>query len=206
MTPYYDHAGITIYHGDCCDVLPSLEADTVVTDPPYGIYIKGGKWGKKYALQWDRETAPWLVEYVAGKTAAIWGGNHYALPPSRGWLVWHKLGAARSMSAVELCWTSLDIPAQFIALPKIGCVPNIHEGQHPTQKPVPLMRWCLSFMPDGVVLDPFMGSGTTLVAAKNLGRRAIGIELDERYCEIAAQRLQQECLPLSVDEPVRAAR
>ena len=94
------------------------------------------------------------------------------------------------MAGAELAWTNFDMPCKAIDLP-VGK----HDTGHPTQKPLALMRWCLSFVPDATtILDPFMGSGTTLVAAKLEGRRAIGIEISEKYCEIAAERLRQGVL------------
>jgi len=201
MTPYYEdtRSGITIYHGDCRDVLPRIEANILVTDPPYGHgeRWRGGTWGaaKMYrdAERWDSKTIDndWLVSTVAHFTAAIvWGGNYYALPPSRCWLAWLKSSLMPTMADFELAWTSMDRPSKRFVEDRN---PD-GKREHPTQKPLSLMSWCLSFVPDGTILDPFMGSGTTLVAAKNLGRRAIGIEIEERYCEIAARRLAQETI------------
>jgi DNA modification methylase len=197
MKPYYEHAGITIYHGDCREVLPHVTADVLVTDPPYGLADKwsGGTWATDPmyadARRWDR--APFTnIAAVIAKTphAIVWGGNYYSLPPSRCWLAWEKSARMPTMADLELAWTNLDRPA------KSWIEDRNPDGKrwHPTQKPVSLMQWCLGFVPDGVVLDPFMGSGTTLVAAKNLCRRAIGIDIEERYCEIAAKRLSQEVM------------
>lgn len=203
MRPYYDHAGITIYHGDCREVLPAVTVCSravMVTDPPYGINFAGQptKWQRRAgqkAEAWD--AAPFddigLV-LRAAPTICIWGGNYYALPPSRGWLVWIKPDAPPSMSSLELAWTNLDRNSRHI-VHSISAA-NAERVGHPTQKPRGVMTWCLSQLPTGSVLDPFMGSGTTLVAAKELGRKAIGIEIEERYCEIAARRLSQEVLPL----------
>ena len=197
MKPYYDHAGITIYHGDCREVLPHVTADVLVTDPPYGHADKwtGGTWAENPmyadARRWDREPFPDLAQVIARTSQAIvWGGNYYALPPSRCWLAWEKTQRMPTMADLELAWTNMDRPA------KSWTEDRNPDGKrwHPTQKPVSLMQWCLGFVPGGTVLDPFMGGGTTLVAAKNLGRRAIGIEIEERYCEIAAKRLSQEVM------------
>ena len=203
MTPYYSHAGITIYHGDCREILPTLpKADLVLTDPPYGIASvwKGGfghGWGnaQDQAImrnQWDHqppteETIKRVVSW--GQDAIIWGGNYFSgLPVSRGWLVWNKPERGFSLSEAELAWTSRS------AVVRVFDAPRSESGrQHPTQKPRRLMRWCLGFFPNAdIILDPFMGSGTTLVAAKQLGRKAIGIEICEAYAEIAAKRLSQE--------------
>lgn len=202
MKPYYEHAGITIYHGDCREILPRVTADALVTDPPYGLGLHlhrpgPGEWSKLYgagAPEWDMEPSAGLTEIVARyRSAIVWGGNYYALPPSRGWFVWDKLVREFSSGHCELAWSTLDQPVRAFSYSH-GQLAN--EGKlHPTQKPLPLMKWCIGFLDAGTVLDPFMGSGTTLRAAKDLGRRAIGIEIEERYCEIAAKRLSQETLP-----------
>jgi DNA modification methylase len=202
MTPYYADDFVTIYHGDCRDVGIDLDGPALVTDPPYGLNDLmdrpgDGKWQKLWsggAPSWDREAPTFLVELASSRhQAIIWGGNYFPLPPSRGWLVWDKIVREFSSGHCELAWTNLDQPVRAF---------NYSHGQlasegkyHPTQKPLPLMRWCVG-MTTGTILDPFMGSGTTLVAAKSLGRRAIGIEIEERYCEIAAQRCSQEVLGL----------
>ena len=208
IEPYYDRDGITIYCGDCCDVLPLLApVDLVLTDPPYGIASvwQGGKghgWGKADAdkevrNEWDaaapdEETLRLVLN--AAKHAVIWGGNYFDLPVSRGWLVWNKPERNFTLAEAELAWTSRDMVIRVKDLPR-----SEPSREHPTQKPLALFKWCLNFFPDAkTVLDPFMGSGTTLRAAKDLGRRAIGIELEEKYCEIAVKRLQQAVLPLEV--------
>jgi site-specific DNA-methyltransferase (adenine-specific) len=204
MKPYYEENGITIYHGDCREVLPSLPiVDLVLTDPPYGLGDKwqGGKikWPLHHGqMHWDATTSDALIIAIKhGKDAIIWGGHLYPLPQQRGWLVWDKLVRNFTSGHCELAWTTLDIPIKAF---------NYAHGQlasegkcHPTQKPLPLIVWCLEFFPDAqTILDPFMGSGTTLRAAKDLGRKAIGIEIEERYCEIAANRLRQEVLQFEV--------
>jgi site-specific DNA-methyltransferase (adenine-specific) len=199
MTPYYDEDGITIYHGDCREVLPSLTAcDVVVTDPPYGIQACGGKWGKKAELSWDAKPFDGIdLILQAASKHVIWGGNYYSLPPSRGWLVWFKRDSVPSAASVELAWTSYDMNARLID--HTIAATNAERVGHPTQKPEAVMRWTLSTIgASGVILDPFTGSGTTLAAAKRMGLKAIGIEIEERYCEIAAKRLSQRVLPLEI--------
>jgi len=209
VKPYYEQDGITIYHGDCREVMPSQDCEerfgedlVLVTDPPYG---HGKRWrGGGYfqhplyaGIQaWDAE--PFdndaLVRMINLVTeSVIWGGNYYRLPPSRCWLAWEKSSKLPTMADFELAWTSLDRPSKMWR----GDRNPDGQRQHPTQKPVMLMTWTIGFLSPGMVFDPFMGSGTTLVAAKNLGRRAIGIEIEERYCEIAAERLSQTVLDLA---------
>jgi site-specific DNA-methyltransferase (adenine-specific) len=202
VRPYYTHAGITIYHADCRDVLPSLDpVDCVLTDLPYGIASKGGKWeqqGKadketRQALKvWDSRPIDYVDQIVAmGRTAIVWGGNYYTLPPSRGWLVWRKPDRV----ACEFAWTNIDMNARIFDW-SIAAT-NAERVGHQAQKPIAVMTWCLSFAAEArTILDPFMGSGTTLVVAKRNGMHAIGIEINERYCEIAAERLRQDVLPL----------
>ncbi|MEK9896933.1 MAG: site-specific DNA-methyltransferase [Burkholderiaceae bacterium] len=124
----------------------------------------------------------------------ILGGCHLALPPTVGYLVWDKQIDGLNFGEVEYCWTNQRFAPRVFRYRAVG----VDGGKvHPTQKPEALMLWCLSRFADaGVVLDPFMGSGTTLVAAKRLGRKAIGIEREEKYCEIAAKRLAQGALDL----------
>ena len=212
VKPYYEHAGITIYHGNCLEILPGLKADVVVTDPPYGVAERTARLSAgrgKLAVCNDFpaifgddapfDPRPWLTW-----PCVLWGANHYAgrLPNSPSWLVWDKReGQGQNDNAdCELAWTNLGGPARLFAHYWNGMLRASERDQprlHPTQKPVALMRWCLLHgnMPAGTILDPFMGSGTTLRAAKDLGRKAIGIEIEERYCEIAAKRLAQEVLP-----------
>jgi site-specific DNA-methyltransferase (adenine-specific) len=200
MKPYYEQDGITIYHGDCREVLPNCDiADVVLTDPPYGIFDCGGKWGRKHDLQWDRVVFDSIdVVLAAGRNQVIWGGNYYALPPSRGWLVWFKRDSVPSAASVELAWTSYDMNSRIID--QTIAATNAERVGHPTQKPLRVMAWSLSFSVGArTVIDPFMGSGTTLRAAKDAGLCAVGIEIEERYCEIAAKRLSQGVLNLEAE-------
>jgi DNA modification methylase len=125
------------------------------------------------------------------ETSIVWGGNYYSMPASRCWLAWRKSSPMPTLADFELAWTSLDRPAKLFTEDRNPDGLRLH----PTQKPLSLMTWCLSFA-DGDVFDPFCGSGTTLEAAKLLGRNAIGIEIEPKYCEIAVKRLRQEVLPL----------
>jgi DNA modification methylase len=198
MTPYYSHAGIEIYHGDCREILPGLpRVDAVITDPPYGIGFgaKHTKWSANRGVvlgTWDAAVpdVSWLLDVA--DHIAIWGGERFQLPVRRGWLTWVKPDAAPTFASTEYAWTNRDKPARHIVF-SVGEMNQERLG-HPTQKPEAVMLWTIQQVAPHAhtILDPFMGSGTTLVAAKNLGRKAIGIEIEEKYCEIAAKRLSQE--------------
>jgi DNA modification methylase len=211
--PYYADEFVTLYHGDCRSVLPFVSGDVLCTDPPYGIgadrNLRAGKRhgaaavaSKDYGVgSWDSARPPqWLLEQAISKTssAIVWGGNYFALPSSACWLVWDKDNGTNGYADCELAWTNLSCAVRRIRYRWMGMLQE-HGGAykeervHPTQKPTEVMRWALA-LTAGSVLDPFAGSGTTLVAAKNLGRKAIGIEIEERYCEIAAKRLAQGVL------------
>ena len=210
MTPYYDRGGIKIYNCDCREILPQLpKVDLVLTDPPYGIGEHGGKARTRGDPRpnhpcggWDNERpSRETLDLVRsrGMVQMIFGGNYFAdmLPASRCWLYWRKLMGG-DFADGELIWTSLDAVVREFTKPNKG-----GNNQHPTQKPVAVMKWCLGFVPDAeTVLDPFMGSGTTLRAAKDLGRKAIGIEISQKYCDIAIKRLEQTVLPF--DRPPTA--
>jgi len=186
--------GVILYLGDCREILPTLpKVDAVVTDPPYGIgdKMQGGTWGaaEKYAdfRRWDvAPTAEGLAQLRAiAPIVVLWGGNYFDAPPARCWFVWDKQNAVRTMADVELAWTNLDRPAKRFCGP-VG----VHEWGYPTEKPLDLMKWCIQQIGDAeIILDPFMGSGTTGVAAVKLGRKFIGIEIEPKYFDIACRRI-----------------
>ena len=190
--------------GDCLKVMPLLgRFDAVVTDPPYGIRAdeaaakNKGKWGwKDYGeTQWDRERpSPAIFEAIlaCSKEQVVWGGNYFTdfLPPSMRWLMWDKGQRDFSLADFEMAWTSQQKAARAFDYPRALALKD--GKQHPTQKPVALMEWCLGFLPDAkTILDPFMGSGTTLVACQKLGRSGTGIEIDKDYFEIACRRVEE---------------
>jgi site-specific DNA-methyltransferase (adenine-specific) len=214
VKPYYQDEAVTIYHGDAREILPQMpRADLVLTDPPYGIgerWAKSAMVGKNGASRlwgkgetWDDqvpEAELIAAAIAAGDKAIVWGGNYFGLPPGRCWLVWDKIQTFTGADA-ELAWTNLDAPVRVFRMSRVEAYGANAEcfKEHPTEKPGPLMRWCLEKAGDAeLVLDPFAGSGSTLRAAKDLGRKAIGIELEERYCEIAAQRCAQDVLDLGM--------
>jgi hypothetical protein len=212
VKPYYEEAGIAIYHGDCREIVPSLGFDGLVcSDPPYGIahptdYADRGRSKaaqcRNYpAVHGDGEAFDprWLL--TVGRARILWGGNYFAhlLPPQSGWLVWDKERPDElDQATCELAWTDCVKGVRRYRHLWNGMIRAGDDHlEHPTQKPEALMRWCLGLRwtaPYDTVLDPFMGSGTTLRAAKDLGRCAIGIEIEEKYCEIAAKRLAQGVL------------
>ena len=201
IKPYYKESGITIYHGDCRNILPSLpKVDLVLTDPPYGIGFGRNhtKWSKNRGTilgTWDKKIE---VEFITvyGRSICIWGGDRFNLPISRKWLAWIKPDAPPTFSGMELAWTNIDGPSRWKSH-SISAT-NAERVAHPTQKPLKIMQWSIleTDKDAQTILNPFMGSGTTLRAAKDLGRKAIGIEIEEKYCQIAVRRLRQEVLPL----------
>jgi site-specific DNA-methyltransferase (adenine-specific) len=206
MTPRKEVIGdAELWLGDCLEILPTLpKVDAVITDPPYGIFACGGKWGRKSELQWDRSAPDISALLVAGEQIAVWGGNYFPLPPSRGWLVWFKRDSVPSAADVELAWTNRDMNARLID--QTIAATNAERVGHPTQKPLQVMRWTLSFFPEAKsILDPFMGSGTTGVAAVETRRSFIGIEREPKYFDIACRRIEQtyKQRPLFDAEPVK---
>jgi len=205
----------TLYLGDCREILPTLGAvDAVVTDPPYGLgeLWQGGtaEWplarGGAECREWDAMPSDALpLALSLAPDAIVWGGNYYALPPRRGWLIWDKIVRNFTSGHVEMAWTTIEQPTRAFSYAH-GQLAS--EGkEHPTQKPLPLMEWCLGFVPNAhTILDPFMGSGTTGVACARLGRRFIGIEIEPRYFAIACKRIEAEYRqPRMFTEPARKA-
>ena len=194
--------------GDCLEVMPGLgRVDAVVTDPPYGIGFAKGAGGNGLTPRGRLATKPIIGDRVPFDPAPflqqpciLWGANHYAsrLPHGR-WLAWNKLGMHEpfgdSFCDVEFAWQNKRAADRIFSHLWKGAMQDSEKGPtrvHPTQKPVALMEWCLGFLPDAqTILDPFMGSGTTLVACAKLGRKGIGIELDSDYFEIACRRVEE---------------
>ena len=182
----------TLYLGDMREILPSVgRVDGVLTDPPYGIGIAANPVRQKHErMDWDSaapsaETFQMLLE--CADRLIIWGGNYFPLPPSQNFLVWDKVQPENfSLAMCEIAWTNLKRPAKLFRRHVVS-----FEKEHPTQKPLELMEWCLGFMRSAeTILDPFMGSGTTGVACVKLDKRFIGIEQSERYFDIACRRIE----------------
>lgn len=212
--PFYQDEYSTIYHGDNVEIIKQLEkVDLILTDPPYGLGESKGKnktrgkiaIAKDYGDQdWDNTTASQeFMDFLVtlGKYSIIFGGNYYKFEPSSCWLVWDKNNGENDFADCELAWTNLDKAVRRIKHTWNGMLQEKmgaekEERWHPTQKPLSVMKWCILQAPieTKTILDPFMGSGTTLRAAKDLGIHCIGIEKEEKYCEIAAKRMSQEIL------------
>lgn len=201
MTPYYEKDGIVIYHGDCREVLPGLEADALVTDPPYGVNFSTG-WGNKFcgvtiANDDDTQARDWVIQRWNDRPAIVFGSWKVCKPPkTRAVLIWDK--GTVGMGDLSLPWFPCTEEIYILGDGWTGTrtsavMRHVYKNKfHPTEKPVNLMLQLIGKCDlSWVILDPFMGSGTTLRAAKDLGRRAIGIEICEKYCEIAAKRLEQ---------------
>ncbi len=193
----------TLYLCDCRDALPSLgKVDAVVTDPPYGFLSGSSGQGagklknrtlNKANTAWDIAPEPCLLSAVidSGKDCIIWGGNYFDLPPCRGILIWDKQQPWPNFSAAEIAWTTLNRPAAMFRLSS-SLGDKGQDNAHPTVKPLELMRWTLGFLPNAkTVLDPFMSSGSTGVAAVQDGRDFIGIEADPNYFDIACRRIEE---------------
>lgn len=194
MTPYYEHAGITIYHGDCREILPNICADVCIADPPYGM----GKAG------WDMKIVPvreWLPKcrYI-GPTFVFTGVQGVYDYPRPDWIMaWVRIASTQRNGALKGFNNWEPILAYGLDTLKNDVVQaaNMRDGDtgdHPTPKPVKLLRKLLVRTGGNTILDPFAGVGATLIAAKEMGKSAIGIEIEEKYCEIAAKRLSQEVL------------
>jgi site-specific DNA-methyltransferase (adenine-specific) len=208
MKPYFQTELGTLYHADCREVLPDIEpVDLVLTDPPYGL---GDKWqgGKKEwplhhgQMDWDSSIIGEFEKIIEkGNFKIVWGGHLYNLPKSRCWLIWDKIERNDKFTSgqAEMAWTNLDKP---IKVYRQNSIVVVNEGKrHPTQKPIGLIKWCFKFVDCQIVLDPFMGSGTTAIACEQLNRKWVGIEISEKYCEIAAKRIERENQQLKLFPP-----
>ncbi len=206
-TPYYQDSAVTLYLGDCREILPLVRADAVVTDPPYGLNFKYESYEdtpERWFALMDatvplmQNAAPFVVMPVCAQMRLGWWYAHH--PPT--WLIaWYKGSPGHSAAIgfndweAMLCWGKPPIPMHDYFQSKCGFAGGNGDG-HPCPKPIEWANWLVArACPEGgTVLDPFAGSGTTLESAKWSGRKAIGIELEKRYCDIAVKRLRQETL------------
>jgi DNA modification methylase len=217
MKPYYQDEQSTIYLGDCRDILPELpKVDLVLTDPPYGINYSTGfkgnaEWlGSEIANDGDTTLRDTVLDLLNGIPAVIFGSNKKQTPHNtKIVLIWDK-GNALGMGDLSLpwkpSWEEIYIlgsgfhgkrTSAVISYPPVQSMAK-NGRLHPNEKPVQLIIELLQKCPAGLILDPFMGSGTTLIAAKKLGRKAIGIEISEKYCEIAVNRLRQTVMNFEI--------
>lgn len=200
-----------LYCGDCAEILPTLGmVDAVITDPPYGIGITrsnrlavsrgmgGGDWDdappSRETIELCRSLAPEII---------FWGGNYFQLPETRCVLVWDKQNEGRDFADFEMAWTNIDAVARIFRMRPM----NMDGGKvHPTQKPTALMAWCIEKCKQKpqTILDPFMGSGSTGVAAVQLGRKFIGIEREQKYFDIACERIANAQRQQTLFEPAPA--
>ena len=214
--PYYQDKWVTIYHGDCREILPQLDVkvDLVLTDPPYGRdEIKNNPSRGKLAVskdygigEWDKKPADRaLLNMIIAraKHSIIFGGNYFGLPPSSCWLVWDKDNQGNDFADCELAWTNFDSAVRKYTWRWNGMLQQAGSPKdyrcHPTQKPGGLFGLIIAdySKENDLILDPFLGSGTTCYCAKKLNRYSIGIEMEEKYCEIAAKRCSQTVMELS---------
>ena len=216
MAPYFERNGIVIYHGDCREILPTLVFDVIVTDPPYGIgwsrgmnAARNSKPHNGIVNDTDTSMRDAVLSAYPYVPAVVFGSFYAPFPASlRQVIVWQKppdagvvgstTGYRRDAEPIFLVglWPMTTVRWSSV-IQSGGSIAHVtRETGHPHTKPINLLRRLIERCPPGVICDPFMGSGTTLRAAMNQGRRAIGIEIEERYCEIAANRLSQQVLPL----------
>ena len=210
----------TLYCGDCMEVLPTLgKVDALVTDPPYGIGEARANnksrsclaKSKDYGVSdWDDKVpAPELIQAIRDKAEyqALFGGNYFGLPATSCWLVWDKLNGDNDFADCELAWTNWPKAVRRLQWRWHGMIRQGNEERyHPTQKPLEVMKWVIELCPKAqTILDPFMGSGTTGVAAIQLGRSFIGIEREPKYFDIACQRIEQAVAQgqLFAPEPIK---
>jgi len=197
----------TLYLGDCMEVMPLLDrVDAVVTDPPYGIK-EGNKKGQtrgvlasprnyRGADNWDDKIMQKEIDFCRSisNNQIIFGGNYYDLPPTSCFLVWDKMNGSNDFADCELAWTNMKKAVRRIQWLWNGMIRKGDDvREHPTQKPIGVMKWCITHLPDdaNLILDPFMGSGTTGVACAEMGREFIGIEIDEEYFDISCKRIEE---------------
>lgn len=210
VSPYYTDDHVTLYHGDCREIDAWESAHALVTDPPYGISWTAHSYNPK-GREIANDSTSAARDYVIGqwghiKPSAVFGSPLLAPPfGTKHTLVWRKpndAGLTGAVAGFRRDWEAIYLLGNWPPRnpPQSGVISTTSVGMwsylngHPHAKPVPLFEVLIERLPYGVVADPFAGSGTTLIATRNLGRKAIGVELEERYCELIARRLDQMCL------------
>jgi site-specific DNA-methyltransferase (adenine-specific) len=211
--PYWSDDHVTLYFGNCCEVTEWLAADVLVTDPPYGIGWRSGQMSHATVplietVKGDQSTTlrdAALVMWARARPAVVFGSWRCARPDRTNQrLIWHKREALPAMTTAAFYSAEEEIyllgggwtgkPTQNVIVTherRDGAVGFVARSGHPTPKPLSLMELLIAKCPPGVIADPFAGSGSTLIAARNQGRKAVGVEIEERYCELAARRLAQ---------------
>jgi site-specific DNA-methyltransferase (adenine-specific) len=202
VKPYYQDKWVKIYHGDCREILPQLDVkvDLVLTDPPYGITD----------AEWDKVPSREIFSEIfrISERQIIFGGHFFNLPTRDGWIIWNKMPFLKTGNQAELIWTSFLKKNQIVDFRYAGNVigntnkPDyrIKRVDFTSQKPIAFIEYLIkTFTVEGdLILDPFLGSGTTVIACKKLNHCAIGIEIREECCEIAAKRCSQEVMELKI--------
>lgn len=224
MTYRVEHLaeGVTVYCGDCREIVEAVDADAIVSDVPYGIRHRRGACadrGKKAITKGTGgiagDSVPFDPAHLLHLPCLLWGGDHFAHQLPRGrWLLWDKTlgGGSGDFSDFEVAWLSKPGAAKIFRHLWMGVQRESQVGQarhHPTEKPIALMEWCLGFFPEArTILDPYMGSGTTGVAAIRAGRRFVGAEIDPTHFDRACRRISDElCRPrLFAERPAPAVQ
>ena len=202
---YYQDDYVTLYHGDCLEELAWLEADVLVTDPPYGIAYKSGRNKNLTAIVGDKtlDVRDNVLNVWGDKPSLVFGTWKQERPKNvKQLIIWDKRGGAGFSGDLAMPWADITEEIYVLgngwvgrrrpAIYSIPTLPSTNRPNHPTPKPVTLLAELIAYCPDGVIADPFAGSGSTLLAARNLGRKVIGVELEEKYCELIAKRLSQQ--------------
>jgi len=211
MKPYYQDDLVTLYHGDALEVTNWLDADVLVTDPPYGMsYQSGRKKQKPIVGDSTLNVRNNALKMWGNKPALVFGTWKQPRPANvKQLIVWDKRGGAGFSGDLNMPWADITEEIYVLgngwtgkrrpAIYSVATLPTTNRPNHPTPKPIGLLEQLLEYVPNNsLVADPFAGSGTTLLAAKNLGITAIGIEIDEQYCELTANRLGQEVFDFGV--------
>ena len=201
IKPYFQDKWVKIYHGDCREILPQLDikVDLVLTDPPYGIDFRG--------IDWDKEIPNWLPQCREIAQTVIFTAAPLTIwdYPKADWILsWHRpASSSRRPDGKFNHWSPVLVYGEWlkdIDIISLHAIANAMPSgyEHPCPKPLALFKWLVSGTEAAIILDPFMGSGTTIEASKSLNRYSIGIEISEKYCEIAANRCRQSVMELGI--------